>query len=224
MLMVLLKMNWNMGCRHLIKKVCAPLCSFPNFSGNNFSDSVFADIKIFGYSFVSIFSKNINFSYFKNFFFCQFRASMIFSSRTRIIKSNMTLFAKPFPIRQISLIFTRDIRPLVTLCNSRSAIRTNFRFTQFSSYPRVKSAIFYFITFPRRVVFIFFRIVHFSLTFIRMSRPFWHNILQIKKAAFGFLTDSRLSVSTLLTAYSLNRKSVNPLDKLSIPFGGILCQ
>ena len=40
----------------------------------------------------------------------------------------------------------------------------------------------------------------------------WHSYLQIKKAAFRYLTDTRLSVSTLLAAICEQNKSVNPLD------------
>lgn len=42
------------------------------------------------------------------------------------------------------------------------------------------------------------------------------------KAAFRFLTDTRLSVSTLLAANFRHKKSVNPLDILSITDFGYL--
>jgi hypothetical protein len=56
----------------------------------------------------------------------------------------------------------------------------------------------------------------FFLTKITYCLTKFSHIFSKIKAVFRFLTDSRLSVSTLLTADCGHKKSVNPLDKLNI--------
>jgi len=96
----------------------------------------------------------------------------------------------------------------------------------FYSFSRARSSLKIFpITFTRTIFsvfrlsvikrFIAYKTDNYFSCFSPRSR-FKHFYLLTKKAAFEFLTDSRLSVSTLLTALILNRKSVNPLDKAII--------
>ncbi len=94
-------------------------------------------------------------------------------------------------------------------------------FTHFFSYFFRKFISFLKTTFVHTPFFIFIpRNVTFFKTCFLNSYIYstWHFSLQIKNTLFRFLTDSRLSVSTLLSVFDYRQKnSVNPLDGYSIP-------
>ena len=68
------------------------------------------------------------------------------------------------------------------------------------------------ISFGKLVAYIYLMSFLESLIFMVPINSHWHPIISKIKAAFRFLTDTRLSVSTLLTADFGHRNSVNPLD------------
>jgi len=72
--------------------------------------------------------------------------------------------------------------------------------------------IAYISTFIRTIFSYIFSVGQYCKFFSTDKTNFSHIFSLIKKAAFRYLTDTRLSVSTLLTAISEHRKSVNPLD------------
>ncbi len=79
-------------------------------------------------------------------------------------------------------------------------------FTSISTFFRTKSS---------NAFFNFTGICH-KFCIANFAYSFYHIVTSIKKAAFRFLTDTRLSVSTLRPPVFKHKNSVNPLDDCSI--------
>ena len=163
----------------------------------------------------------------------------------RFQNSSKVLFHYKAVIRNITIIIawvSRFVNKNVTSMLNKTTfpVYTMFR-TIFSSASFFPSSLYkkFFSTF--KTVGFNFICISFSHTFARtisfsiarIIKKFFttnsadefgfitHTYLQIKKPAFRSLTDSRLSVSTLLTGLFKQKKFVNPLDNLSIPYFGV---
>ena len=74
------------------------------------------------------------------------------------------------------------------------------------------------VTFTRTIFRVASRWEHLKVFTTDYAFCGYHIFSMIKRATFRFLTDTRLSVSTLLIAHLGHRKSVNPLDINIISF------
>jgi len=76
--------------------------------------------------------------------------------------------------------------------------------------------------FSKPTFFTFIGKTDFPFSFFSMWFTFknsaWHNILQIKRVAFRWLTEIRIGISTLLTTQIRQKKIASLLTNISIPF------
>lgn len=147
-----------------------------------------------------------------------------FKITSKIFFHNKSMFLNSFMV--ISKRMFWGINPNISLCRfPSSSFPTRMSFPTF--YPRVtqfRTNFFGQIFIPRRVSF-FKKGSSRGITrmsFNKSAQLISHSITSKLKAAFRFLTDSRLSDSTLLAAYCEHNKSANPLDNISISRNWVL--